>query len=138
MPGSSVLRTVSSFFFFVAVGLTSEAESLFVLLLKMGCKPDISTLSSMIYLYGKQNQVERAKQVFAAVADSSAAQKHLFSCFIDVFAKSAKVDEAYLFYNEENKKGRNIGAVAITKLVNALNGCGKKSDPKANTIIIIF
>nr|XP_043606488.1 pentatricopeptide repeat-containing protein At5g27270 isoform X2 [Erigeron canadensis] len=106
-------------------GLTSEAESLFDLLLKLGCKPEISTLSSLIYLYGKQNQVERAKLVFAAVADASSEQKHLYSCIIDVFTRSAKVDEAYLFYKEEFSEGHDVGAVAISMLVNALNGCGK-------------
>lgn len=110
---------------FIKEGLTSEAEALFDLLMKLGYTPDISTLSSMIYLYGKQNQVERAKKVFAAVADASSEQKHLYGCMIDVFSKSAKVDEAYLFYKDEIKKGHVLGAVAISMLVNALTSCGK-------------
>ncbi|KAI3720499.1 hypothetical protein L2E82_31486 [Cichorium intybus] len=111
----------------VKEGLTSKAETLFDLLLKLGCKPPISTCSSMMYLYGKQNQLDRAKQVCAAaaVADASAAWKHLYSCMIDVFVKSGKVDEAYLFYKEENTKGHDIGDVAISMLVNGLTSCGK-------------
>ncbi|KAJ0817707.1 putative tetratricopeptide-like helical domain superfamily, pentacotripeptide-repeat region of PRORP [Helianthus annuus] len=113
---------------FMKEGLTSQAESLFDLLLKLGCKLEVSTLSSMIYLYGKQKQVERAKRAFAAVADASSEQKHLYSCMIDVYVKSEKVDEAYLFYVEEDKKGRDVGAVAISMLVNALSNCGKHRD----------
>ncbi|KAI3760683.1 hypothetical protein L1987_51081 [Smallanthus sonchifolius] len=113
---------------FLKEGLTSRAESLFDLLLKLGCKMDISTLSSMIYLYGKQNQMELAKKAFAAVSDASSEQKNLYSCMIDVFAKSDKVDEAYLFYVEEDKKGHDVGAVAISMLVNALSNCGKHRD----------
>ncbi|CAH1451057.1 unnamed protein product [Lactuca virosa] len=99
-------------------GLTWKAETVFEVLLKLGCKPEISTCSSMIYLYGKQNQLERAKHVCAA-------EKRLYSCMIDVFAKSGKVDEAYLFYQQESKKGDDIGDVAISMLVNALASCGK-------------
>ncbi|XP_071711973.1 pentatricopeptide repeat-containing protein At5g27270 [Rutidosis leptorrhynchoides] len=110
---------------FIKEGYTSQAESLFDQLLKMGCKPDISTLSSIVYTYGKCNQMEHAKRVFAAVTDDFSAQKHLYSCIIDVFVKSAKVDEAYFFYKEETKRGCDVGAVAISMLVNALTSCGK-------------
>ncbi|KAK1412977.1 hypothetical protein QVD17_34633 [Tagetes erecta] len=113
---------------FIKEGSTSQAESLFNLLLKLGCKLEISTLSSMIYSYGKQNQMELAKQAFAAVADASSEQKHLYSCMIDLFVKSEKVDEAYLFYVEEDNKGHDVGAVAISILVNALSNCGKHRD----------
>ncbi|KAD6119635.1 hypothetical protein E3N88_10906 [Mikania micrantha] len=113
---------------FLKEGLTSQAESLFDLLLKLGCKLEISMLSSMIYLYGKQNQMELAKKAFAAVADASSEQKHLYSCMIDAFVKSNKVDEANTFYIEEDKKGHDVGAVAISMLVNALSNCGKHRD----------
>lgn len=120
---------------FDSVGLTPEAESLLGLLLKLNCKPEVSTISSMIYLYGKQNQLERANQVFKAVADSSSERKHLCNSMIDVYVKSAKVDDAYLFFKEETEKGHDVGAIAISMLVNALTSCGKNEIP--NRILLI-
>ncbi|XP_076959962.1 pentatricopeptide repeat-containing protein At5g27270-like [Bidens hawaiensis] len=110
---------------FMKEGLTFQAESLFDLLVSLGCKIEMSTLSSMIYLYGKQNKLDRVKRTFAAVADGSSEQKQLYSCMIDTYVKSDKVDEAYLFYVEEYNKGHDVGAVAISMLVNALSNCGK-------------
>ncbi|GKD20784.1 pentatricopeptide repeat-containing protein [Tanacetum coccineum] len=62
-----------------------------------------STLSSMIYLYGKQNQLERANQVFKAVSDTSSERKHL--C-------------------------HDVGATEINMLVNALTSCGKHREAR--------
>ncbi|PWA50985.1 Pentatricopeptide repeat-containing protein [Artemisia annua] len=115
---------------FMREGLTPEAESLVGLLLKLNCKPEVSTISSMIYLYGKQNQLERANQMFKAVADTSSERNHLCNSMIDVYVKSAKVDDAYLFFKEETEKGHDVGAIAISMLVNALISCGKHREAR--------
>lgn len=92
----------------------------------MGCEPDICASSAIISVYGKQGKLEQAKKVFAAIAESHPAGKPLYISMIDALAKCGKVDDAYLFYNEETKKGHNLGAVAITMLVNTLANSGKK------------
>ncbi|KAL4566997.1 hypothetical protein LXL04_022567 [Taraxacum kok-saghyz] len=106
-------------------GLTYKAEAVFDLLLKLGYKPEMSTICCMIYSYGKQNRMEVAKQVCGVIVSDNPTRKHLYNTMINVYIKSSKVDDAYLFYQEENKKGRDFGDVAISMLVNALTTCGK-------------
>lgn len=92
----------------------------------MGYVPDIGASSAVISVYGKQDKLEQAKEVFAAFVKRHPAGKPIYNSMIDAFAKCGKVDDAYLLYNEETKKGHNLGVVAITMLVNTLANSGKK------------
>lgn len=103
----------------------SKAEYLYGLLVKLGCEPDIGATSAMISVYGKQDKLEQAKEVFAVAAEFRPPGKPLYNSMIDAFAKCRKLDEAYLFYKEETEKGHDLGAVAISMLVNTLASFGK-------------
>lgn len=106
-------------------GDASKAECLYALLMKFGCMPEDAACASMISLYGKQQKLKQAQDVFAAVADSSKARKLLHGSMIDAFARCGKSEEAYQFFREETVKGHDLGAVAISMLVNVLTNCGK-------------
>lgn len=107
-------------------GDASKAECLHALLLKLGYTPEDVASASMISLYGKQRKLKQAQEVFAAVADSSKARKLLYGSMIDAYAKCGTSEEAYLFFREETVKGHDLGAVAISMLVNVLTDCGKE------------
>lgn len=110
-------------------GDTSKAECLYALLMKLGNMPEDAACASMISLYGKQRKLKQAQEVFAAVADSSKARKLLHGSMIDAFARCGTSEEAYLFFREETVKGHDLGAVAISMLVNVLTNCGKNGAP---------
>ncbi|KAK2972854.1 hypothetical protein RJ640_028382 [Escallonia rubra] len=110
------------------VGDISKAEDLYGLLNKLGFKLDDATNASMITFYAMQHKLKQAKEVFATVADSCIPGKPLYSSMIDAYTRCAKPEEAYLFYKEQTNRGHDLGAVAISMLVNSLINCGKYRD----------
>ncbi|KAM7504970.1 hypothetical protein LguiB_003874 [Lonicera macranthoides] len=102
----------------------SKAEYLYELLIKLGWKPEQRTTAYMISLYGKKQKMMQAKEAFA-VAATPIAGKPLYNSMFEAYAKCSKPEEAYLFYRQEIEKGNDVGAVAISMLVNNLTNCGK-------------
>ncbi|CAK9172464.1 unnamed protein product [Ilex paraguariensis] len=82
-----------------------------------------------------RHKLRRAQEVFAAVADSFTTRKLLYNSMIDACIKCAKPEEAYLLYRDEAEKGHDLGAVAISMLVNVLTNCGKNDNSKK---VILF
>lgn len=120
----------------VHIGDTSKAEYLYEVLIKLGHKPEDAASAFMISLYGKQQKLKRAQEVFASVADSSTAKNPLYNSMIDAYAKCGRSEEAYLFFKEETEKGHHLGAVAISMLVNALTNCGKDGESEVSDVIL--
>ncbi|KAF7133349.1 hypothetical protein RHSIM_Rhsim09G0212700 [Rhododendron simsii] len=102
-----------------------KAESLYKLLIEQGCIPEHVASTSLISFYGKQRKPKQAREVFEMAADSPANAKLLCNSMIDAFVKGGQLEAAYLFYKEVSKGGHDLGAVAISKIVNALINGGK-------------
>ena len=102
-----------------------KAECLFQLVIKLGKKPEDASCGSLISLYGKQQKLEYAEKVFATVANFSQACTNLYGSMVGAYNKCSKVEEAYLFYEEQTQEGNDFGPVAISILVNALTNAGK-------------
>ncbi|THG09889.1 pentatricopeptide repeat-containing protein At5g27270 isoform X2 [Camellia sinensis] len=106
-------------------GEISKAECLYKLLIELGRIPEHVTSASMISFYGKQQKLKQALEVFQMAAGSPTNAKPLYNSMIDAYAKSGKPEAAYLFYREASEEGQDLGAVAISMLVNALINGGK-------------
>ncbi|XP_058183017.1 pentatricopeptide repeat-containing protein At5g27270 isoform X2 [Rhododendron vialii] len=102
-----------------------KAESLYKLLIEQGCIPEHVASTSLISFYGKQRKPKQAREVFEMAADSPANAKLLCNSMIDAYVKGGQLEAAYLFYKEVSKGGHDLGAVAISKIVNALINGGK-------------
>ncbi|KAL6972238.1 hypothetical protein U1Q18_031926 [Sarracenia purpurea var. burkii] len=106
-------------------GDISKAEHLYKLLVELDCIPEYVASSSLIRFYGKQQKLKQALEVFEMVGNSPTNAKPLYSSMIDVYAKSGQPEAAYFFYREQSKGGHDLGAVAISMLVNTLISSGK-------------
>ena len=65
------------------------------------------------------------------VVVSNTNAKQLYTAMINAYGKSGQLEAAYLFYKEVSEKGFDLGAVAISMLVNALISGGKSCESKA-------
>ncbi|KAK6155426.1 hypothetical protein DH2020_009674 [Rehmannia glutinosa] len=101
------------------------AKYLYEIMIKLGCGIEDAARASMISLYGKQKKLKQAEEVFIAVAGSATDLKAIYSSMIDAYITCGREKDAYLFYKEQTRKGHNLGAVSISKLVKALTSCGK-------------
>lgn len=106
-------------------GNVSEAEFLYKLLMELGNKPEYDACGSLISLYGKQQKLKEAKEVFAEVADSCGTCTILYNSMVDAYIKCNRQEDAYMFFKEVIEGGHSLGPVAISMLVNALINCGK-------------
>ncbi|XP_052186660.1 pentatricopeptide repeat-containing protein At5g27270 isoform X2 [Diospyros lotus] len=106
-------------------GNISKAEYLYKLLIELGHIPEHVATASMISFYGKQQKLKQAQKVFEMVGSSPINAKPLYNSMIDAYAKSGQLEAAYLFYKEALEKKQDLGAVAISMLVNALSNGGK-------------
>ncbi|PSS32261.1 Pentatricopeptide repeat-containing protein [Actinidia chinensis var. chinensis] len=106
-------------------GDCSKAEHLYKLLIELGCILEHVTSASMISFYGKQQKLKQAREVFEMVVVSNTNAKQLYTAMIDAYGKSGQLEAAFLFYKEVSEKGHDLGAVAISMLVNALISGGK-------------
>ncbi|KAM5557934.1 pentatricopeptide repeat-containing protein [Rosa sericea] len=94
-------------------------------LLKLGCRVDNATISSLISLYGKKHKLKKAQEIYTAFADSPLAKKLLCNSMLDAYAKCGKSEEAYSLYRRLTEEGHDLDAVAISIVVNALTHSGK-------------
>lgn len=97
-------------------------------LLKLGCRVDNATISSLISLYGKKRKLTKAQEIFTAFADSPLAKKLLCNSMLDAYAKCGKSEEAYFLYKQLTEEGHDLDAVAISIVVNALTHSGMNLD----------
>lgn len=114
-----------------------KAESLYKLLIEQGCIPEHVASTSLISFYGKQRKPKQAREVFEMAADSPANAKLLCNSTIDAHVKGGQLEAAYLFYKEVSKGGHDLGAVAISKIVNALINGGKSCDLKSISVCAV-
>lgn len=105
-------------------GNSSKAKFLYNEVIKLGHRPEDAAIASMINLYGKLQQLDKAQEVYAAAADFPASMKRVYSSMIDAFAKCGKLEEVSWMYDEMVKKGHNIDAVLISMVVNTLTTYG--------------
>ncbi|KAH7571495.1 hypothetical protein JRO89_XS04G0062300 [Xanthoceras sorbifolium] len=124
--GSSVVSQVISNF--IRKGDISKVKILYNQLMKLGCRLEDEVIASLISLYGKQQRLEEAQDVFKLVVDSSRPGKLILKSIIDAYAKCGKAEEAYSVYKEATTKGQDLDAVAISILVNMLTNCGKHEE----------
>ncbi|KAM7277908.1 hypothetical protein ACFE04_005042 [Oxalis oulophora] len=110
---------------FIREGNISKAETLNACIIKQGCRMETETIASLISLYAKQRKLEKAKEIFMLVPDYPVPGRWVFNSMIDAYAKCGKPDEAYLLYTEAIERGHDLGAVAISIVVNALAMFGK-------------
>ncbi|XP_004309071.1 PREDICTED: pentatricopeptide repeat-containing protein At5g27270 [Fragaria vesca subsp. vesca] len=94
-------------------------------LLKLGCRVDNATISSLISVYGKKHKLKKAQEIYTAFADSPLAKKILCNSMLDAYAKCGKSEEAYSLYRQLTEEGHDLDAVAISIVVNALTHRGK-------------
>ncbi|KAK6232529.1 hypothetical protein SCA6_002602 [Theobroma cacao] len=109
-------------------GDISKAKALNDQVVKLSCSGDDATMASMIGLYGKEQKLKEARDVFTAVADSSTCGKLIYNSMIDAYVKCGKPETAYSLFKEANKKGHDLGAVAISKVVYSLTNFGKHQE----------
>ncbi|XP_057970722.1 pentatricopeptide repeat-containing protein At5g27270 isoform X2 [Malania oleifera] len=115
---------------FIREGDVSEAEILYGQLINLGCMPEDAACASMISLYGQKNELKKAQDIFLAMADSSKVGKRLYTSIIDAYMRCDKPEEAYLLYAKVTEEGHDMGAVAISILVNSLSSYGKHQEAK--------
>ncbi|KAI3983839.1 hypothetical protein MKX01_011547 [Papaver californicum] len=106
-------------------GNSSKAKILYSEVIKLGLRPEDAAIASMINLYGKLQQLDKAQEVYAAAADFPASMKRVYSSMIDAFAKCGKLEEISWMYEEMVKKGHNIDDVLSSMVVNTLTTYGK-------------
>ncbi|KAG6571207.1 Pentatricopeptide repeat-containing protein, partial [Cucurbita argyrosperma subsp. sororia] len=106
------------------VGDALKAETLTKELLELGYRLDDATTASLISLYGKERKINQAAEIFAAVSDSCTSEL-IFGSMIDAYIKCDKAEEAFVVYNEVIEKGYDLGAVAVSRMVNTLSIAGK-------------
>lgn len=105
-------------------GDVSKAKFLKDRMTKLGCRLEDDVIASLIGLYGKQQKLKEAQDVFQEVAGSSKPGKSIIKSIIDAYARCGKAMEAYLIYEEVTAQGHHLDAVAMSILVNTLTNCG--------------
>ncbi|KAL5568239.1 hypothetical protein UlMin_024814 [Ulmus minor] len=124
--GLSIARQLVSNF--IKEGDPLKAKTLIGHLSKIGFRLDDAIVASLISLYGKQNNLKDAQEVFLAFADSPASQKLLYNSMLDAFVKCGKPEEAFSLYRRVTEDGNGPDAVTISIVVNALSISGKHRD----------
>ncbi|XP_061363763.1 pentatricopeptide repeat-containing protein At5g27270 [Gastrolobium bilobum] len=109
-------------------GEISKAETLSHQLIKLGCRMEEATVASLISHYGKQHMLKQAEDIFAEYADSPTSSKLLYNSMMDAYAKCGEQEKVYLLYKQVTDEGRDLGAVGISIVVNALSNGGKHQE----------
>lgn len=78
----------------------------------------------MISLYGKQQNLERVKVLFAAAANSGICGAEIYNSVIDACVKCGELGQGYQVFKECTKKGISLSPVVISVLVNNLTNRG--------------
>lgn len=81
-------------------------------------------MASLISHYGKQHMLKQAEDIFAEYVNSPTSSKLLYNSMIDAYAKCGKQEKAHLLYRQATEEGRDLGAVGISIVVNALTNGG--------------
>ncbi|XVF56533.1 hypothetical protein PTKIN_Ptkin06aG0128700 [Pterospermum kingtungense] len=110
---------------FMKEGDISKVQALNDQVVKLGCSMDDATIASIIGLYGKEQKLKQAQDVFTAASDSPTHGKLIYNSMIDAYVKCGRPEAAYSLYKEAIRKGHYLGAVAISKVVNSLTNFGK-------------
>ncbi|WOK94961.1 pentatricopeptide repeat-containing protein [Canna indica] len=97
-----------------------EAETLYKQILKIGFRPEDSSVASMISLYGRFHQIKQAQELFALVSHSSRFVNAAHNSLIDAYCKCGEIDEAIKLHEEMIDQGYTYDAVTISILVNTL------------------
>lgn len=105
-------------------GGISNAEIIYDLLMKLDYILEDEVTASLIGLYGKQQKLKEAQDVFKAAAVSSKPGKLALRSIIDAYAKCGKPEELYQLYKEASAQGHGLDAVTISILVNTLTNYG--------------
>ncbi|KHG26795.1 hypothetical protein F383_09615 [Gossypium arboreum] len=115
---------------FLKEGDLSNMKALNDQVVRLGCSVDDATIASIIGIYGKEQKLKQAQDVFTAVADSPTCGKLIYNSMIDAYIKCGKSEAAYSLYKEAFKKGHDLGAIAISKVVYSLTTSGKHQEAK--------
>lgn len=105
-------------------GEISKAELLRHQLIRLGHGMDEATAASLISQYGKQHMLKQAEDIFEEYVNSPTSSKLLYNSMIDAYAKCGEQEKAYLLYKQATEEGRDLGAVGISIVVNALTNGG--------------
>uniref|UniRef100_A0A7N0TZ08 PROP1-like PPR domain-containing protein n=1 Tax=Kalanchoe fedtschenkoi TaxID=63787 RepID=A0A7N0TZ08_KALFE len=109
---------------FIKEDETSKAEAIWEQLVKLQHMPEDAAIA-LISLYGKQQKLRQAKEIFTFFSDNGEVSIPLHNVMVDAYAKCGKSDEAYQLYNGQAEKGHDMGAVSISIVVSSLTRCGK-------------
>lgn len=126
-PQYMVVTKFSFFFSFFGSGDAFKAKTLIIQLRKLGCRLDDVVVASLITLYGKQQNLKQAEEVFVTSADSPVTKKFLCKSMLDVYVKCGKAEEAYSLYKQVAETGHCLDAVALSIVVNSLSKRGTTS-----------
>lgn len=85
----------------------------------------------MISWYGKEQRLDRAEEIFAE-ASSPFPARVIVNAMIDVYVRCGRADDAFFLYTKASKRGHDLGAVAVSIIVDALSSNGIPS------IIFVF
>ncbi|CAM8992161.1 unnamed protein product [Rhodiola kirilowii] len=109
---------------FIKEGETSKAEAIWQQLVKLEHMVEDAAIS-FINLYGKQQKLRQAKEIFTFFSDNGQVSVALHNAMVDTYSKCGKLDEAYQLYSGQAEKGNELGAVSTSIVVNSLTRRGK-------------
>lgn len=116
--GTSIANQLLGKFF--REGDTAKGEAFCEHLMRLGALLDDTTIASIVTSYGRQQNLERARDMFVAWKNFSTVGAQTYSSMIDVCTRIGKIDDAYHIYKEAMHKEVDVGAVTISMLVNNL------------------
>ncbi|XP_020581510.1 pentatricopeptide repeat-containing protein At5g27270 isoform X2 [Phalaenopsis equestris] len=90
----------------------------------LGFGHDDAAIASVINLYGQNQQLKEALEIYKLASRSTMVDKIVYVSMIDAYCKCHEVDEAELLYKKMIEKGLTPDAVVISILVNAFSKHG--------------
>lgn len=99
-------------------------------MIKLGFEPGDRASASLISLCGRKQKLEQAQRVFAALENFPTTGKLVYNSMIDAYVKCNKPEKAYSLYIEVTQKGQELGAVAVSMVVNSLSKNGASHEDK--------
>ncbi|KAI4324874.1 hypothetical protein MLD38_030320 [Melastoma candidum] len=108
-------------------GDISKADNLYGLSTKLGLQPEDEIVAALISLYGKEQRLDRAEEIFGE-ASSPFPAKVIVNAMIDLYIRSGRADDAFFLYTKASEQGDNLGVVAVSIIVNALSSNGKHQE----------
>ncbi|KAL8167001.1 hypothetical protein V2J09_008500 [Rumex salicifolius] len=105
---------------FFREGDIEKGEAINEHLMRLGAKLDDTTMASIITLYGRQQNLKRAREMFEEWEKVSSLGAQTYRSMIDACTKIGEIVDAYNIYIEAMHKGIDVGVVTISMLVNNL------------------